>query len=143
MVGKLPGSRELFVVRRVTPWSSFVVFSQLRYTLRMPLIPVDRILIKMSVSFDQNIHRHLSRGCVIGTWAEGCARYTKTNDTCSTHLELKAWTTTLLRLPCLQIDSSLTSCYRASSKLETEYHSHYHHGLPIDTHPLTLLNNAS
>ena len=53
--------------------------------------------------------------------------------------EDKAWmpVTTLLHLPCLQIDSSLTSRYSVS-KIETE--PQRHHQLPIPQGPQRIAN---
>src|SRR5260221_4469223 len=88
----------------------------------------------MRVTFDQDIHRHLPRGCVM----ERGPRAVRDTQSQTTHVQhtssssaqaLKAWMTTLLQ-SCLQIRHSpvLTSRYPASSKLETETHSHSHHG---------------
>ena len=55
---------------------------------------------------------------------------TRTNNTCETRFELKALVTTLLHLPTLQIDSSLTTHYPTSSKIETEPGCHHHLHIP-------------
>jgi hypothetical protein len=56
--------------------------------------------------------------------ASGCVEYTRINDAQTWQSVLR-----LLHLPCLQIDSSLTHRYLASSKLETK--THLHHPLPL------------
>jgi len=56
---------------------------QSRTCNRMPCVPVDRILNRMSVSFDQDIHRHLPHGCVMGRErGPRAVRDTETNDMC-------------------------------------------------------------
>jgi len=59
---------------------------------------------------------------------DGCAEYTKTNDTCKTRPQGLDDHVSEIR-PVSRTDPSLTSCYPTSSRLETE--PQCHHRLPI------------
>jgi len=116
---------------------------QSRTCNRMPCVPVDRILNRMRVSFDQDIHRHLPHGCVMEHGPRAVRdtqrQTTHVHDTCSTHLKLKRSSLgrplccgcPVSRLTRIRHSPVLTNRYPASSKLETESHSHSHHRLPI------------